>query len=42
MSTQIERQDDALDLADIADPSTEELRDSYRWMLLARQLAMRW
>ena len=38
MSTQIERQDDALDLADIADPSTEELRAAYRWMLLARRL----
>ena len=38
MSTQIERQDDALDLADIADPSTEELRAAYRWMVLARRL----
>jgi len=38
MSTQIERQDDALNLADIADPSTEELRAAYRWMLLARRL----
>src|SRR5437763_168772 len=37
MSTQIERQDDALDLADIEDPSTEELRAAYRWMLLARR-----
>src|SRR2546421_5287604 len=38
MSTQIERQDDALVLANIADPSTEELRAAYRWMLLARRL----
>ncbi len=40
MSTQIDRQEGAgaTPLADIVDPSAEELRASFRWMLLARRL----
>src|SRR5919205_1126994 len=38
MSTQIERQDDSQAQADITDPSAEEQRAAYRWMLLARCL----
>lgn len=38
MSTQIERQGDSQAQADVTDPSTEELRTAYRWMLLARRL----
>jgi 2-oxoisovalerate dehydrogenase E1 component alpha subunit len=40
MSTQIDRQEGAgaTPQADIVDPSAEELRASFRWMLLARRL----